>query len=91
MTDARAIAAAATVRENADGSRTIYWAADGIIRTYSREDIAGMFLQMVERGTMNPIFERLTTAEERREMYRDLHEVSDAMAVLVAGSDTKPR
>lgn len=91
MTDARQIAAASTVTENWDGSRTIYWAADGISRTYSREDIAGMFLHMVERGVMNPIFERLTTSEERRQMYRDLEEVSDAMAVLVAGSDTTTR
>jgi len=71
--------------ENPDGSRTISW-KDGIARTYSMIDIASMFLYAVETGTTNPILERLTSAEERRFLYRELEEMSTSLDQRVLGA-----
>lgn len=88
MSTRRQIADAARVEHHPDGSRTIWW-RDGIRRTYSKQTIASMFLEAVEKGTTNPLLDRLTTPEERREMYEGLDRINQQLAELVAAGDTK--
>lgn len=85
---ARVIADAARVTEHPDGSRTIRW-RDGQSRTYSRVDIAAMFLEALERGQTNPLLERLTSAEERAFLYKQAETMSAEMADAIAMGDTR--
>lgn len=88
MTGARLIADAARVTEHPDGSRTIRW-RDGVSRTYTRTDIAGLFLEALERGRTSPLLERLTTPEERAFLYKQAEHMSNEMAEAVAMGDTR--
>lgn len=88
MTSARLIADAARVTEHPDGARTIRW-RDGMSRTYSRVEIAGMFLEALEKGHTNPLLERLTTPDERAFLYRQAEHMSNEMAEAVARGDTR--
>lgn len=82
MNSRREIAEAATVIRYPDGSRELVW-EDGIRRRYTRETLAGIFLDSVERGQMNPLLERLLTADELREMTLAVETLTDDMAELV--------
>lgn len=77
------IAEAAQVVEYANGDRGIAW-KDGVQRRYSREQIAAMFIEAVERGHMNPLLERLLKPHELRELSRALEDANAELAAVVA-------
>lgn len=75
----------ANVRENPDGTRTIWW-SDGVSRTYTREQIATMFLEGYERGRMNPLLDKLVSYEEKVELMRAVDLLQDRLSEVIAAA-----